>query len=103
MTPRVFNFSFRTGEVSIDYSKCARCKNYACIKADSLFGTGLLRLQAGKPVLTTNLEDAKRLCSECLACELYCKAYGNAGLSIKLDMLGLDEYRSRLKTCNKGG
>lgn len=98
MKTRVYKFSFRTGEVSIDHSKCAGCKNYACIKADSLFGTGLLRIEAGKPVLTTSSEDAKRLCSECLACELYCQAYGNAGLHIKLDMLGLDEYRSRLKT-----
>jgi len=97
MKSRLYTFPFRTGLVTIDHNKCARCKNYACIKADSLFGTGLLRVRDGKPVLTTTSDEAKRLCSECLACEIYCEAYGNAGLRIKLDMLGLDEYRSRLK------
>ena len=97
MKPELYTFSFRTGMVSIDYNKCARCKNYACVKADSLFGTGLLRIRGGKPILATNSEDAKRLCSECLACEIYCEAYGNSGLQIKLDMLGLNEYRSKLK------
>jgi hypothetical protein len=97
MKPQLYTFSFRTGEVSIDHNKCAKCENFACIKADSLFGTGLLRIRGRKPVLTTNSEDAKRLCSECLACEIYCQAYGNAGLRIKLDMLGLDEYRAKLK------
>jgi len=97
MKPGPYTFSFRTGLVTIDHNKCASCKNYACIKADSLFGTGLLRVRDGKPILTTTSDEAKRLCSECLACEIYCEAYGNAGLRIKLDMLGLDEYRSRLK------
>ncbi|HXZ91142.1 MAG TPA: hypothetical protein VEG61_08765 [Candidatus Dormibacteraeota bacterium] len=97
MKSKLYTFSFRTGEVTIDHNKCARCENYACIKADSLFGTGLLRIQGNKPVLATNSDEAKRICSECLACEIYCQAYGNGGLRIKLDMFGLDQYRSRLK------
>jgi hypothetical protein len=95
MNPRLYTFPFRTGEITIDYKKCAKCKNYACVKADSLFGTSVLRIQNKKPVLATNPDDAKRLCNECLTCELYCKAYGNGGLRIKIDMYGLDEYRKR--------
>ena len=91
----LYSFPFRTGEITIDYKKCATCKSYACVKADSLFGTGILRIQDRRPVLTTSAEDAKRVCNECLTCELYCKSHGNGGLRIRLDMFGLDEYRAR--------
>lgn len=83
--PQFYTFRFRTGEVTIDHEKCRECSNYACIKADSLFGTGVLRIQRGIPVLATDSENAKRLCNECLTCELYCKSYGRKGLAIKLD------------------
>jgi hypothetical protein len=89
-----YAFRFRTGQISIDREKCMHCDNYACIKADSLFGTSVLRIQRGTPVLATSSEDAKRLCNECLTCELYCHSYGNKGLSIGLDMFGLDEYKA---------
>jgi ferredoxin len=81
-----YRFRFRTGEIAIDHQKCKDCGNYACIKADSLFGTSVLRIRNRKPVLAVGLEDAKRLCNECLACELYCQTYGKQGLRIELDM-----------------
>jgi len=90
-----YTFRFRTGQISIDHDKCRRCDNYACIKADSLFGTSVLRIQHGVPVLATSSEDAKRLCNECLTCEVYCHSYGNKGLTIALEMFGLDEYKTR--------
>jgi hypothetical protein len=93
--PKYYTIRFRTGEIAIDYEKCAHCDNYACVKADSLFGTGVLRIQSRKPVLATSPNDAKRLCNECLTCELYCQSYGNKGLRISLDMFGLDEYKAR--------
>jgi hypothetical protein len=95
MKSKLYAFSFRTGEITIDHNKCVKCKSYACVKADSLFGTNVLRIQNRRPVLTAKPEDAKRLCNECLTCELYCKSYGNGGLRIRLDMFGLDEYRAR--------
>jgi len=91
-----YNFPFRTGTIRIDYDRCKSCENYACVKACSLFGANLFRVEDGKPVLTTNPEEAGRRCIEDLACELYCQAYGGKGLSIVLDMLGLDEYRGRI-------
>lgn len=90
-----YEFSFRTGRVLIDHEKCARCKSYACVKACSLFGRGILRIQDGLPVLTTTQEEARRLCIESLSCELYCRAYGNKGLRMILDDFGLEEFRHR--------
>ena len=87
----VFEFSFRTGKVIIDYEKCKECDTYACVKADSLFGTGILRIQNGQPTLVSTPEEAARRCNECLGCELYCQVYGKGGCTIVLDPLGLDE------------
>jgi dissimilatory sulfite reductase (desulfoviridin) alpha/beta subunit len=89
-------FSFRTGKITIDYEKCRECQNMACVKACSLFGTTLYRIQQGKPVLIFNHEETGRRCIEDLTCELYCQEYGNKGLKIELDMLGLDEYRKKV-------
>jgi ferredoxin len=85
--PQSYRFRFRTGEIVIDHTKCAKCKTYACVKADSLFGTGVLRIQGRKPILTTSFDDAARLCNECLACELYCQTHGKKALKIRLDTL----------------
>ena len=90
----VYEFPFATGKVAIDYEKCRNCKSYACVKACSLFGRAILRIEDGKPVLIS--EDANKRCIEDLSCELYCQAYGNKGLSIFLDMFGLDEYRCKV-------
>ena len=90
----VYEFPFRTGKVMIDYEKCQACENYACVKACSLFGGTILRVEDGKPVLIS--EDANNRCIEDLTCELYCQDYGNKGLRISLDMFGLDEYRDKI-------
>lgn len=93
----VFEFPFRTGKTIIDYEKCENCQNYACVKACSLFGASLFRIEKGKPVLIPSLEEAQRRCIEDLACELYCQTYGNKGLKIVLDMFGLEEYRRQIE------
>ncbi|MBT9131872.1 MAG: hypothetical protein DDT32_00449 [Syntrophomonadaceae bacterium] len=92
----IYEFPFRTGIIMIDYKRCKSCGNYACVKACSLFGGNLFRVEDGKPVLITNPEEAGQRCIEDLACELYCHAYGNRGLKIALDMFGLDEYRHKI-------
>ena len=90
----IYEFPFTTGRVTIDYDKCKNCKSYACVKACSLFGRAILRVEDGRPVLTS--DDANKRCIEDLACELYCQAYGNRGLQISLDTFGLDEYRRKV-------
>ena len=89
-----YEFTFTTGKVIIDYEKCKDCVSYACIKACSLFGRAILRIEDDKPVLVD--KDANKRCTEDLACELYCQAYGNKGLNIELDMFGLEEYRQKI-------
>jgi len=64
------------------------------VKACSLFGRAILRVEDGKPVLIS--EDANKRCIEDLTCELYCQAYGKRSLNIVLDMFGLQEYRQKI-------
>lgn len=94
----LYEFRFRTGRVIIDHEKCQGCKSYPCIKACTLFGTNILRVEDGKPVLIPGFEEAKRRCNECLACELYCQDYGAKGLTMELGMFGLDEYRGTVES-----
>ena len=95
----VYEFPFRTGITRIDCDKCEGCENYVCVKACSLFGASLFRVEDGKPVLTASPEEAGRRCIEDLSCELYCQAYGNKGLKLELDTFGLDEYRRSIGQC----
>ena len=90
MSPKLYAFRFRTGRVLVDYDKCADCRNYACIKADSLFGTSVMRIRDRRPVLAVGEDDAHRICNECLTCEIYCQLYGNNGLRIELGSFRVD-------------
>lgn len=89
----MYKFEFRTGKVSIDHGKCTNCTTYACVKACSLYGSGILRVEEGKPVLAIGADEAKRLCIECLACEHDCLFEGQKAITIVLPIPGLDELR----------
>lgn len=97
MQRRLYSFRFRTGRISIDHEACLKCGTYACVKADRLFGTSVLRIQDGSPVLAVSPEDAQRTCNECMACEIYCQFSGNRGLRMKLDTIGLEDHGQSLK------
>ena len=90
----VYEFSFATGKVNIDYEKCRDCESYACVKACSLFGRAILRVEDGKPVLVS--ENSNKRCIEDLTCELYCQTYGNRGLKMVLDTFGIEAYRRKV-------
>ena len=47
----IYEFPFVTGKITIDYKQCQDCESYACVKACSLFGRAILRIEAGKPAL----------------------------------------------------
>ena len=95
----MYEFEFRTGKVSIDYERCDGCTSlevetaFACVKACSLYGRNVLRVQGGKPVLAVSPEEARRLCIECLACEQECYFKGQQALTIVLPLAGLDRLR----------
>lgn len=89
--------AFRTGKITIDQGKCSACRGLPCVKACSLFGRGLFRIQDGKVALIGSVDDAQKSCIECLACERYCADYGKGGLTITLDTFGLEDYRRKVK------
>ncbi len=82
---------FRTGEIRIDDNKCRSCRAFACVKACSLFGTNILRIEDGHPSPIPSLDEFPRRCNECLTCEMYCQEHGNCGLRITLPIEGLRE------------
>ena len=93
----MLEFECRTGRVVVDYEKCEGCASFACVKACSLYGRGLLTIQEGKPVLAVDHAEAKRRCIECLACEYDCLFRGgNGALKVILPLFGLEEYRKKV-------
>jgi succinyl-CoA synthetase beta subunit len=91
--PHKSSYSFRTitgGTVSYDYARCDECDSKVCV-AECV--PGILSLEDGRPVLNIAAEEAARgRCTECLACEVECRARGNAGGRITLPIPGLEEY-----------
>ena len=85
---------FRTGDITIDCDKCKTCRAFACVKACSLFGTNILRIEDGLPSPIPSLEEFPRRCNECLACEMYCEKYGARGLRATVLIEGLDEAKT---------
>jgi hypothetical protein len=98
-------FEIRTGKITIDYSRCEPViKNksnpscgFACVKADRWYGRNVLKIEGNRPVLANpDLEEIKRLCNECLACEHDCTLYGTDCIRIELPFPGIEEYRRKL-------
>ena len=90
----VYAFDTVTGRLSIDHQKCSVCRTQGCVEACA---PRILKLEEKKPVLTIEREDAKKgKCTECLACEIYCKFHEQDAIMIQLPIPGLKEYRDRL-------
>ena len=89
-----YSFDTVTGKISIDYNKCLDCRSHGCIEACSV---GILQLHDGRPVLAIGKEDAKKgKCTECLACEIFCKFHAKDAVFIDLPIPGLNEYRNKV-------
>jgi hypothetical protein len=88
-------FGSRTGMVIIEDNKCPECNTYACVKACSLYGRSLYRvnLKKHKPELAYGKDDLKRLCTECLACEQECLLRGLNAIRIHLPMPRLEKFK----------
>jgi hypothetical protein len=87
-------FTSQTGKVVINISKCIapRC-GFACVKADRWYGRSCLKIENGKPTLAASPEQLKRLCNECLACEVECELHGGKAITIELPLYGIEEFR----------
>ncbi len=88
-------FEERTIKVIIDDAKCLDCTTHACVAACKLFARGMLVIKDGKPALTGDAEFAKRVGTECLACEYECWFRGKSASKIEAPTPGLDEYRRK--------
>jgi succinyl-CoA synthetase beta subunit len=92
--PNAYAFDTLTGRLSFDHRKCPDCKTKGCVTACA---PGILKLQAGFPVLAISAEAAKKgKCSECLACEIFCKFHEFDAIIAHLPIPGLREYRERV-------
>ena len=65
----------RTCRIIIELDKCIAPKcGYPCIKADRLYGRGVLGIVDGMPRNIVPIEEFRRGCNECLGCEIHCPA-----------------------------
>jgi len=55
----------------------------------------VFEIEGGKPALADNPEELKRLCNECLSCEIECELLGGKCIKIELPVSGLDEFRKK--------
>lgn len=88
-------FEERTIKVMIDDDQCPSCETHACIAACRTYARGMLVLKDGKPVLAGDMAFAKRVGTECLACEYACRVRGKGALRIEAPIPGLDAYRKK--------
>ncbi|MBN1940263.1 MAG: acetate--CoA ligase family protein [Candidatus Aminicenantes bacterium] len=87
-----YSFATLTGRISIDHSQCLHCESKGCISACA---PRILKVdEDGRPVLAISEPEAKKgKCTECLACELYCRFHEKQAVTIELPIPGLKEYR----------
>jgi succinyl-CoA synthetase beta subunit len=87
--PRLYRFSTVSGgTVAFDHSLCLKCVSKVCIEECQ---PRILIEEAGVPVLRITPEAAASGgCTECLACEVECRARGEGGGTILLPLPGLD-------------
>ncbi len=89
-----YAFETFTGKIYFDHQKCVDCLSRGCISSCS---PGILKLDEGKPILSISAEEAKKgKCTECLACEIYCKFHELDAITIHLPIPGLKEYRDKI-------
>lgn len=89
-----YAFETFTGQLFIDHRKCAGCRSKGCVDA---CGPNILTLEEGRPILSISRGEAKRgKCTECLACEIFCRFHELEAVVIHLPIPGLKEYRDRM-------
>ncbi len=91
---KAYVFETPTGRLSIAQYKCAECQTKGCVPACL---PKILKIEDGKPVLSVSPEEARKgKCTECLACEIYCKFHEQDAIVVHLPIPGLKEYREKI-------
>jgi succinyl-CoA synthetase beta subunit len=94
VSPNCYRFDTFTGEIYVDHARCAHCATRGCVEACE---PRILKLEGEKPVLAVSSEEAKKgKCTECLACEIFCRFHEQDAITVHLPIPGLREYRQRL-------
>lgn len=92
--PGSYAFDTMTGRISVDHRKCPGCASRGCVDTCA---PRILKLDGPKPVLAISEEEARKgKCTECLACEIYCRFHEKDAILIHLPIPGLKEYRARI-------
>lgn len=90
-----YAFETFTGKIYVDHQKCTECQTRGCVSSCK---PEILKLDEGKPVLAVSPEEAKKgKCTECLACEIFCKFHEQDAITIHLPIPGLKEYREKIR------
>jgi succinyl-CoA synthetase beta subunit len=89
-----YAFETVTGKLFIDRSRCAACATKGCVPACA---PRILKLAEEKPVLAISFDEARKgKCTECLACEIFCRFHERHAITVQLPIPGLKEYRARI-------
>jgi len=96
-----YSFPTLTGRVSFDHSQCLHCASKGCVGACA---PKILKIDSeGRPVLAIPEAEAKKgKCTECLACEIYCRFHEKQAIFIQLPIPGLKEYRDGIIKTSRG-
>jgi succinyl-CoA synthetase beta subunit len=90
-----YAFDTLTGKLFIDRARCEACASKGCVEA---CGPKILKLDQGRPALAITPEEARKgKCTECLACEIFCRFHEKAAIDVHLPIPGLAEYRMKLQ------
>ncbi len=90
-----YAFETFTGKIFFDHSKCPHCRTKGCVDACK---AEILKIHRGRPVLAVSENEARNgKCTECLACEIYCKFHEQDAITIHLPIPGLREYREMVR------
>jgi succinyl-CoA synthetase beta subunit len=93
LVPGAYAFDTLTGKIFIDHGLCSGCRSRGCIGACA---PKILKLDGDKPILAITAEEAKKgKCTECLACEIFCRFHEHNAIAIHLPIPGLADFREK--------
>ncbi|MGA2585691.1 MAG: ATP-grasp domain-containing protein [Candidatus Aminicenantales bacterium] len=88
-----YSFETLTGRLFIDHKECPGCRSKGCVESCA---QKILKLEGDHPVLAIPPEQARKgKCTECLACEIFCRFHERKAIAIDLPIPGLKEYREK--------
>jgi len=82
------------GVIIINLDQCGSCPTKACAGSCP---ENLIKIEGELPVFSKPADQVKRLCMDCLACELECSLHGRGALRIVYRMPQLDKYLRELE------